>query len=67
MSTKTRIKTVSELRAVWNNETKTRPQIVSSQTTVAKPALSDKIVSQFTRIILSKKVKHKLSTLRKYN
>lgn len=68
MSTKTRIKTVSELRAVWNNEAKASSQTVNSQPkTVIKPALNNTIISQFTRIILPKKVLYKLSTTRKYN
>ena len=68
MSTKTRIKTVSELRAVWNSGVKTSSQTAVSQPkTVIKPALNNTIVSQFTRIILPKKVLYKLSNARKYN
>lgn len=68
MSTKTRIKTVSELRAVWNSGMKTHPQTAISQPKIViKPALNNTIVSQFTRIILPKKVLYKLSTTRKYN
>lgn len=67
MSTLVRTKIVSELRTVWNNERKISPQTVNLQTIVVKPALNNTIISQFTRIILPKKVLYKLFTTKRYN